>query len=161
MPSRVTSRLGAGAAAALLIIAVLHAVWIFSPWPLSTWAAWSRAFGNETFRVPAPIMITVAALFAIAAYLIAVQSRVVRGPGPQWIYRAGSGGIAAVFILRAGIGWIQMWSMLDSPAMTEQFRRTTWLYLLVYLPIFFVLGAIAARVAFRSPGSRAFPRPTI
>lgn len=151
MSSQPERGVGGTAAGALLGISALHAIWLFSPWPLSTWSEWSRAFGNETFRVSAPVMGTVAGLFGLAAYVVAAQSGVVRAIGPAWIYRVATGVIAILFILRATIGFVQMSRMLDHPAMTEVFRRTTWLYLLLYLPIFLAVGVMAGYVALVSP----------
>lgn len=139
--------IGAIAAGGLLAVGILHAVWLFSPWPLANWTSWSHAFGNTGFRVPDHIMAAVAILFALAAYIVAAQAGLLRRLGPAWIYRAGAWVIAVLFVLRAVLGEIEMARMLDDPRMTPAFRETTRYYLLIYLPLFMVLGVLSLVVA--------------
>lgn len=146
---------GALAALGLAASAALHAVWLFSPWPLSSWAAWSRAFGSVTFRVPTPTMIVVTLLFAAAAYLVAARAALVRPVGPAWVYRAGVWTVAAVLLLRSIVGFAEMSVTYANPVTPAAFRETILLYLRVYLPVFGLLGALSAYVAFGAGRTRS------
>jgi hypothetical protein len=141
---------GAVAALGLAASALLHAIWLYSPWPLGTWAAWSRAFGSADFRVPAPIMTGVALLFAAAAYIVAARATLVPRLGPAWVYRVGAWVVGVVLLARAVAGFVEMPRTLRDPATPAPFRDTIRLYLRVYLPIFLVLGAPRAYVAARA-----------
>jgi hypothetical protein len=145
---------GAAAGFGLALSAALHGVWLYAPWPLATWAEWSRAFGSTDFRVPAQIMVAVALLFAAAAYLVAARAGLIRQVGPAWIYGVGVWVIAAVLLLRSAIGFLEMSRTLDNPATPPSFRETILLYLRIYLPIFGVLGALSAYVALGTDRSR-------
>jgi UDP-N-acetylmuramyl pentapeptide phosphotransferase/UDP-N-acetylglucosamine-1-phosphate transferase len=157
---------GAAAALGLAASALLHAVWLVAPWPLATWAAWSRAFGGADFRVPGPVMGGVALLFAAAAYVVAARATLVPPLGPAWLYRVGSWVVAGVLVARALVGFVEMPRTLRHPATPDAFRDTIRLYLRVYLPLFLALGAASAYVAAaagrrRRPWERstASPRP--
>lgn len=138
---------GSVAAGGLAMSAALHAIWLVSPWPLATWGEWSRAFGSPTFRVPAPIMITVTLLFAAAAYLVGARATLLPQIGWAWVYRVGTWVVAGVLTARAVIGFAEMSHTLVDPATPELFRGTIRLYLRVYLPIFLLLGVSSACVA--------------
>jgi hypothetical protein len=142
---------GAAAALGLAASALLHAVWFVSPWPLATWADWSRAFGGPGFRVSAPVMAAVIVLFTAAAYLIGARAALVPQLGPAWLYRIGAWVVAAVLLMRAAAGYVEMPLRLADPATPAAFRATVWLYLRVYLPVFLLLGAASAYVAATAP----------
>ena len=150
-PSRTMVRMVGGVAASgLAACASLHVVWLSSPWPFADWPAWSRAFGSSDFRVSDGIMLSVAALFAVAACLVAACAGLLPRLGPRWLYRLGSWGVAVVLVGRAAVGFVEMPATLHDPATPASFRETIRLYLMIYLPIFAVLGALSGYVAARS-----------
>jgi hypothetical protein len=162
-PANVTRRrlsrwVGAAGAVGLAAAAALHVVWLVSPWPLADWAAWSRAFGSQEFRVSAPVMATVAALFAVGAYVLGARARLLPRLGPAWVYVLGTWTLAAVFGTRALLGFVEMSRTLGDPRTPEPFRDTIQLYLWIYLPIFLLLGACAGFVAVADPADP--PTPT-
>ena len=151
---------GAVAGLGLAASAALHAVWLFSPWPMASWQDWSRAFGADGFHVPAPVMVAVTLLFAAAGYLVAARAALVPRVGPAWIYHAGTWALAAVLLLRSILGFIDMSATYLDPETPAAFRETILLYLRVYLPLFGVLGASSAFVAFRADRPRGRPAPS-
>lgn len=130
--------------------ALLHVIWLFSPWPLPDWPTWSRAFGRDGFRVSWPIMSGVALLSALAGYLVGVRAGLFRSRLPSWLVGATVLGIAAILTGRAVLGWIEMSHQLGGPRMTEVFRRTVLNYLTTYLPVFALLGVTSGYVVWRA-----------
>jgi len=141
---------GAAAALGLVASAVLHAIWVFSPWPLSSWADWSRAFGGPGFRVPDTEVTVVAVLFAAAAYTVAARATLVPQIGPSWIYWLGTWVVAALLLGRAVEGWFEKALTLANNATPGAWRHTFRLYLLLYLPLFALFGGLSAYVAVKA-----------
>lgn len=135
---------------ALTAIAVLHFVWLVSPWPLGSWNEWSHAFGNEQFRVSDSVMTIVALLFLLAGYVLAVRVALLPRIGPMWLYRTGTIGIAVILTARALLGFAEMSQSYLNPLTPEPFRETIGLYLSIYLPVFLLLGFAAAYVTLRA-----------
>ncbi|WP_329791194.1 DUF3995 domain-containing protein [Lentzea sp. DG1S-22] len=93
-------------AVVLLLVGALHVVWTFSPWPLRTREEFARRVVDVPVdRLPTPGMtLVVALLLAVAGYLVAAQGALVAVPGPTWLPVVGTGGVAAVLLLRGAVG---------------------------------------------------------
>lgn len=131
-----TAALGLGAAGAL------HAIWMFSPWPLASRADFARTVvGVAEADLPtAGLTATVAAALGSAAYLVAAQARLVPQVGPRRLARLGVGVTAGVLLLRGAAGMVS--SGLDSQP-TDYARWD----LALYSPLCLALGGLTAYVA--------------
>ncbi|MEV0677378.1 DUF3995 domain-containing protein [Actinosynnema sp. NPDC050436] len=127
---------------ALVLVAVggLHVVWAFSPWPLRSREEFaSRVVGVPPERLPSPgLTFAVAGLLLVAGYLVVARAGLVGTPGPAWLTVAGTGGVAAVLLLR-GAGGLVASARKDTP-----FAR---LDLRVYSPLCLALAAATGLVA--------------
>lgn len=132
--------LGSVTATVLTLVGVLHVVWMFSPWPLRTREEFaSRVVGVAVEKLPSgPATGAVAVLLGLAAYLVAGRAGVVPVPGPHWLAAVGTGGVAAVFLLR-GAGGLVVSSRQDT-----EFAR---LDQRIYSPLCLVLAACCGTVA--------------
>lgn len=121
-------------------IGLLHVVWVFSPWPLRSREEFAaRVVGVPEARLPSPgLTIVVAALVAVAAYLVAARGGVVGAPGPAWLTAAGAGGVAAVLLLRGVSGLVRS-TRADTPFARLDVR--------VYSPLCLVLAVGTGLVA--------------
>ncbi|MEU4805326.1 DUF3995 domain-containing protein [Actinosynnema sp. NPDC023587] len=127
---------------AVVLVAVggLHVVWAFSPWPLRSREEFaSRVVGVPADRLPSPgLTLAVAALLALAGYLVAARGGVVGAPGPAWLTVVGTAGVAAVLLLRGAGG------LVSSARGGTEFAR---LDRRVYSPLCLVLAAATGLVA--------------
>ncbi len=138
-----TRRLTAGVAGSLTLLSALHAIWVFSSWPLPDRARFAElVVGTSPDKVPsAAATSAVAALLASAAALVARCGAPGSRPPPR-IAVLGSRTVAGVLLARAVAGFVVSGSgVVDAPA---RYRR---LDLTVYSPLCLVLSAGAARVA--------------
>ncbi|MGW5054105.1 DUF3995 domain-containing protein [Actinokineospora sp. NPDC004072] len=128
------------AAVALLLIALLHLVWLVSPWPLRSREELARrVVGVEPDRLPsAGLTVVVAVLLVLAAYLVAARGGLVGAPGPDWLVAVGAGGVAVVLLARGVSG------LVGSRGGRTEFARWD---LRLYSPLSLGLGALAAAVA--------------
>jgi hypothetical protein len=121
------------AASALAVLAGLHAIWIFSPWPLRSRAA----FAEYVVGTPGPITAAVAVLLATAAYLVAARAGLLPEVAPHWLYVVGTYAVAGVLALRGGAGLIRGGVR---PAAATAFNRLDVRY---YSPLCLVLAGLA------------------
>lgn len=140
------SALTAVVVAALLAIAVLHAVWLFSPWPLATPADLARdvvgrSDGSLPRRLFVPATVGVVVALALAAFLVGAHGGLLDPPSES-LARVGTWGVAAVLLGRGAYGLLESGARLgDHPA---SYRR---LDLRFYSPLCLVLGGLTAVVA--------------
>lgn len=127
-------------ATALLLVGALHVVWMFSPWPLRTREEFARRVVDVPVeKLPTPPMTAaVAVLLGMAGYLVTARAELVAAPGPDWLPTAGTGGVAAVLLLRGAAGLV-----MSSRRHTE-FARLDRRY---YSPLCLVLALFCATVA--------------
>ncbi len=127
-------------AAVLLLVGALHVVWTFSPWPLRTREEFARRVVDVPVdKLPTPGMtFAVALLLVVAGYLVVAQAELVAMPGPRWLPAVGTGGVAAVLLLRGGAGLV-----LSSRRDTE-FARLDRRY---YSPLCLALAGCCAVIA--------------
>ncbi|HVK21387.1 MAG TPA: DUF3995 domain-containing protein [Actinokineospora sp.] len=132
--------LGVVAAAVLVLVGVLHAVWMFSPWPLRTPEEFARkVVGVEADKLPSrPLTALVVALLFVAAYLVAARAGIIAAIGPDWGVPVGAAGVGVVLLLR-GFGGLVQSSRRDT-----EFAR---LDLRVYAPLCVALGGACLVVA--------------
>ena len=138
-----TRPLTAGVAGSLALLSALHAIWVFSSWPLTGRTRFAEiVVGTSPDKVPpAAATSTVAALLASAAALVARCGAPGRRPPPR-IAVLGTRTVAGVLLARAVAGFAVSGSgLVDAPA---DYRR---LDLAVYSPLCLALGVGAARVA--------------
>ncbi len=131
-------------AVVLGLLAVLHAIWAFSPWPLRSRARFAEVVvGVDERDLPPPAAVLgVAGLLALAARLVLVPAGVVPLVGPDWVPRWGVRVLAAALLLRAVAGFVVSGSgRRESP---EPFRR---LDLTVYSPLCLALAAAVTFLA--------------
>lgn len=127
-------------AAVLMLVGALHVVWMFSPWPLRT----REEFARRVVDVPveklptAGMTAVVALLLGVAGYLVAARAELVAVVGPGWLPAVGTGGVAAVLLLR-GAGGLVM-----SSRQSTEFARLDRRY---YSPLSLVLALSCAAVA--------------
>lgn len=132
---------------ALLVIAVLHAVWIVSPWPLATPADLARdVVGRSDGSLPralfVPATLGVVAALVAAAWLVAIDGDLLSAPLSGRVAGLGTWGVAVVLLGRGVLGLVESGLRLgDHPA---SYRR---LDLRFYSPLCLVLGALTAAVA--------------
>jgi hypothetical protein len=127
-------------AAVLMLVGALHVVWMFSPWPLRTREEFARRVVDVPVeKLPTPAMTAVVALLlGVAGYLVAARAELVAVVGPGWLPIVGTGGVAAVLLLR-GAGGLVM-----SSRRSTEFARLDRRY---YSPLSLVLGLSCAAVA--------------
>ncbi|WP_157641286.1 DUF3995 domain-containing protein [Longispora albida] len=134
-----------GASAALIVLAagLLHVIWMFSPWPVSTRERFARiVVGVEQDKLPSrPLTALVAVALGAAAFLIAARSGVLPAPGPFFLYAAGVPVVCGVFLLR-GTGGLVMGLM--GKGLPEYIHWD----LRVYSPLCLFLTALTAPVMF-------------
>jgi hypothetical protein len=124
----------------LMLIGALHVVWMFSPWPLSSREEFARrVVGAPVDGLPTPgLTAGVAVLLGVAGYLVAARVGLVAMPGPEWVTAVGTGGVAAVLLLRGAGG------LVISTRRSTEFARLDRLY---YSPLCLGLAASCAAVA--------------
>ena len=124
----------------LLIVAGVHVVWMFSPWPFRTVEEFARkVLGVESDQLPSRALTAlVVVLLVAAAYLVTAKAGIVPAVGPTWMVAVGTAGVATVLLLRAARGFVQS-SRADSA-----FAR---LDLRVYAPLCVALGGACLAVA--------------
>lgn len=125
---------------ALVLIAALHVVWMFSPWPLRTPEELARkVVGVELDGLPSkPLTSAVVVALLVAAYLVGARGGVVGAPGPWWLVAVGAGGVAFVLLGRGVYG---LGTSLGRD--TEYARRDV----RFYSPLCLVLGGLCGLVA--------------
>ena len=144
-------RVSVASAVVLGALAVLHGIWAFSTWPLSSRARFAEVVvGVDEQDLPSPAAVLgVAGLLALAAPLGPMRAGVVPPVGPEWVPRWGVRVLAAALLLRAAAGFVVSgFRCGDAP---ESFRR---LDLAVYSPLCLTLGVAATFLAARHRSSR-------
>ncbi|WP_186319280.1 DUF3995 domain-containing protein [Streptomyces sp. SAJ15] len=136
------------ATGALLAAGVLHVVWVFSPWPLKSWAEFAATIGgvDESQRPSGPETFAVAGLLGTAAGLVLTGSRPTSNRWARsWPVRAGMWTVAGALSAR-GLGGLAVSGLRlgDVPAV---FRHWD---LRVYSPICVTLGGLTGYVALRT-----------
>ena len=132
------------AAVVLAAVGALHAVWIVSPWPLTTWRDMARTVvgvEGEAGLPPTWMVLAVAFLLLVAAYVVAVRTQWLPRVGPDWVYRSGVWVIAAVLAFRGVVSLVvSLGGLVDAPA------EFTYWDIRVYSPLCLALalGAVAA-----------------
>jgi hypothetical protein len=138
-------------AVVLGLLAVLHAIWAFSPWPLRSRARFAEVVvGVDERDLPPPAAVLgVAGLLALAAGLVLMRSGVVAPVGPERVPRWGVRVLAAVLLLRGVAGLVVSGSGRGTSP--EAFRR---LDLAVYSPLCLALAAATTFPAARGRSNR-------
>ncbi|MCB5167455.1 DUF3995 domain-containing protein [Streptomyces bambusae] len=137
----------AAAAGAMLAAGALHAVWVFTPWPLASRSEFATAVvGVTESELPSgPLTFAVAGLLGAAACLVASEARpegrFVRSP----VARAGLWTVTGVMAAR-GLGGLAA-SGLGLGSAPAEFRRWD---LLLYSPLCVTLGGLTGYVAMRT-----------
>jgi len=134
------------------MIAGLHLVWAFSSWPLPDRGRYAEVVvGVAESDLPGTgLTLSVAALLAAAAVLVAGRGGALRLRGPAWIYRWGTATVAAVLMVRGLGGFVvSAGGFAGFGAGPDPYRQWD---LTVYSPLCVLLGAAAAVVALR-PGN--------
>jgi hypothetical protein len=128
----------------LLLIGALHVVWMFSPWPLRTREEFARRVVDVPVdKLPTPGMTAVVALLlGVAGYLVSARVDLVPVAGPGWLPAVGTGGVAAVLLLRGAGG------LVISSRRSTEFARLDRRY---YSPLCLSLAASCATVALLGP----------
>jgi len=143
-----TRAFGIIAAVGLLASALLHAVWLVTPWPWSSWAEFNRAFFfDDRYQVPTAMMLVVTLLWLAAAYIVAAFAGVLPRAGPRWIFHLGIWVIALLLLARGTLGMIEMAHALSDPQTPLRFHATIEMYVFVYLPIWLAIGAVTGACA--------------
>lgn len=152
---------GAVVATGLLVVAMLHVVWAFSPWPLADREDFARVVvGVAEDRAPGPGPALVVALLVLAAaYLVAAGSGWLPAVGPAWVHGWGVPVVAGVLLLR-GLGGFAtsgaaVTGLIDSSTPTDFVHAD----LALYSPLCVVLGTGAVLVARRALSDRRYPLP--
>jgi len=139
---------GGFAAIGLAVAGVAHVVWMFTPWPLATWADFARVvLGTAASGPPAamPAMsAAVAALLFAGAYLAAARAWWLPPVGPRRLHQVGSWIVTAALIGRATVAGFLPSGLGLSGAPTDYVHWD----LLLYSPLCLVLGGLTAAAAF-------------
>ena len=155
-----TRAFGTIAAVALLASALLHAVWLVSPWPWQSWSAFNSAFFfDEHYRVPTSVMLIVSLLWLAAAYIVAAFADVLPRAGPRWIFHLGVWVIALVLLARGTLGMIEMGHALGDPRTPQRLHATISMYVFVYLPVWLAAGVVTGACAATAIGRRGNAAP--
>ncbi|MFJ6482531.1 MULTISPECIES: DUF3995 domain-containing protein [unclassified Streptomyces] len=143
------------AAGGLAAAAALHAVWIRSPWPLSSPAELAEVVvGTGDDALPsAAATAAVAGLLTAAAGLVLVGARPDSALGRARLVRAGLWTVSAVLAAR-GLGGLVV-SGLD---LQQAPARYTAMDLRLYSPLCLGLSGLTGYVAARTRGSRRSPK---
>ncbi|GAA4430180.1 hypothetical protein GCM10023148_34890 [Actinokineospora soli] len=125
---------------ALAVIAVLHLVWMFSPWPLRTPEEFARrVVGVELEALPSrPLTFAVVLALAAATDLDAARGGLVGAPGPEWLVAVGAGGVAVVLLGRAVQGF--------TASLGRDTEYARW-DVRLYSPLCLLLGGLCGLVA--------------
>lgn len=140
---------GIVAALGLVVVAVLHVVWAFTPWPLATREDLARTVvgrpdGSLPLGIFVPACFAVAAALGAGAYLVVAQAGALTTTLSGDLVRIGTGALAAVLLGRGAWGLAESgFELGQAPA---SYRR---LDLRLYSPLCLVLGGLAALVALR------------
>ncbi|MEV0411424.1 DUF3995 domain-containing protein [Streptomyces sp. NPDC050448] len=145
---------GAAVAAAggLLAAGALHAVWVFSPWPLASRAEFAAVVvGVEEAQLPSgPLTLAVAGLLGAAAGLVATGARPTTRFARSRVVRAGLWTVSGVLAAR-GLGGLAA-SGLGLGSAPAEFRHWD---LALYSPLCVALGGLSGYVALRTRRRRA------
>ncbi|MEV6523640.1 DUF3995 domain-containing protein [Longispora sp. NPDC051575] len=139
---------GGIAAVALALVAALHVVWAFSPWPLASRADFARlVVGVPEDGLPSrPLTLLVAGLIAAAGYVVAARAALLPEVGPSWVVEVGAFVVAGVLGLRGAAGLVSS-GMRGGAA--PDFDRLDLRY---YSPLCLVLAGLTLWVALASGG---------
>lgn len=134
---------GIAAAAGLGAIAVLHAVWMFTRWPLESDAEFAEVVVGTTDGQTPPVAAAggVAVLLGVAAWLVWRRSLAAPSDQPRYV-RVGAWTVAVTLLLRGSLGLLV--SGLDLTTSPE--RYDLW-DLRLYSPLSITLGALSLAVA--------------
>ncbi|MFF3859794.1 DUF3995 domain-containing protein [Streptomyces sp. NPDC002209] len=140
------------AAGGLLAAGALHAVWVFSPWPLASRAEFAAVVvGVEEAQLPSgPLTLAVAGLLGAAAGLVVTGARPASRFGRSRPVRAGLWTVSGVLAAR-GLGGLAA-SGLGLGSAPPEFRHWD---LLLYSPLCVALGGLSGYVALRTRRRRA------
>lgn len=135
------------AAGGLLAAGALHAVWVFSPWPLDSRAQFAAVVvGVEEAQLPSgPLTLAVAGALGAAAGLVLTGARPASRFGRARPVRAGLWAVSGVLAAR-GLGGLAA-SGLALGSAPPEFRHWD---LLLYSPLCVVLGGLTGYVALRT-----------
>lgn len=136
---------GAVASVGLALAGLLHCVWVFSTWPLSSRDEYARVVvgvQDETRAPSASLTLTVALLLLMASYLVAARSDLTPYGGPAWITGVGVWVIAVVLLIRGTGGLVVSGFGLGNTP--PEFARWD---LRIYSPLCLILGVLAAACA--------------
>ena len=146
--------------AAMLVVAGLHALWIFTPWPLGTRAEFAEVVvGVPEADSPGPALIAaVVVLLGMAAWIVAGSGGLVRTRGPLLIWRFGAWSVGAVLMVRGVGGFVaSFFTLVDQP---ERYRQAD---LAMYSPFCVGVAVACLLTAFlsdRADATRVAPERT-
>lgn len=135
---------GLAAGLGLGLLAALHLIWTFSPWPLDSHAALAVTVvgASDEAMPPGGLIVIVAAALAAAGYVVAARSGVLPQVGPPFLYRLGTWVVATTLLLRGVNGLlVSGLGLVETPAAFARWDVT------LYSPISLLLGALALVVA--------------
>ncbi|MFI6001416.1 DUF3995 domain-containing protein [Streptomyces sp. NPDC051366] len=143
-PGAAVRAAAAAAAGGLLAAGALHAVWVFSPWPLDSRAEFAAVVvGVEEAQLPSgPLTFAVAGLLGAAAGLVVTGARPASRFGRSRPVRAGLWAVSGVLAAR-GLGGLAA-SGLGLGSAPPEFRHWD---LLLYSPLCVALGGLTGYVA--------------
>ncbi|MGP3690466.1 DUF3995 domain-containing protein [Streptomyces sp. IBSNAI002] len=147
----VTRAAAAAAAAGLVAAGALHAVWVFTPWPLGSAAEFAETVvGVTEDRLPSvPLTLGVAGALGAAGYAVLSTGRIVPGVGPERLHRLGAWAVAGVLAARGIQGLIQSGLALgDAP---DPYRHWD---LVLYSPLCLTLAGLTGFAAHRTRRGR-------
>ncbi|GHC59322.1 DUF3995 domain-containing protein [Streptomyces cinnamoneus] len=147
-PGRAVRVAAAVAAGGLIAAGALHAVWVFSPWPLESRAEFATVVvGVDEAHLPsAPLTFAVAGLLGVAGSLVLAGARPpAHRLSGSWPVRAGLWTVAGVLGVR-GLGGLVA-SGLGLGDVPAEHRHWD---LVLYSPLCVTLGGLAGYVALRT-----------
>lgn len=157
--TRIVSAVGA---TALLGVALWHAVWVVTPWPLASRAEFAEVIvGVPEADAPGPALTAaMVVLLCFAAWLVAARGGWLATLGPAWVWRLGPWVIGAVLMLRGVGGFVVSYFRL-----VEQPDRYVQGDLKLYSPICVGIALTSLFTAFSAArdeavGTGPTPRPS-